>query len=154
MQTVIALQENSSEQEVSFKSSSEVYRHTIDTHKSGEFRDFNNGRTEKFTDTFYAEGKKKQEQILHCRMLLGSSWKVHVEFLAAELSSNKHIQDRVKKEEKEGSNRSFVTDVSERLNCDAEEDTEMINEEEVLVSRENGRERIISLNLVAGYAVD
>src|SRR3954451_10023056 len=41
--------ENSSELEVSFKSSSEVYRRTIDTHKSGEFRDFNNGRTEKFT---------------------------------------------------------------------------------------------------------
>src|SRR3954447_13195851 len=49
MQTVIVLQENSSELEVSFKSSSEVYRRTIDTHKSGEFRDFNNGRTEKFT---------------------------------------------------------------------------------------------------------
>src|SRR3954470_16607884 len=53
----------------------------------------------------------------------------------------------VSKEDEEGSNRSSVTDVSKQWNWVAEEETEMMDKEEVLVSRENNRERIISSNI-------
>src|SRR3954467_1900787 len=58
-----------------------------------------------------------------------------------------YIQVRVNEEDEEGSNRSSVTDVSEQWNCVAEEETEMMDKEEVLVSRENNRERIISSDI-------
>src|SRR3954468_9933317 len=58
-----------------------------------------------------------------------------------------HIQVRVNEEDEEGSNRRSVTDESEQWNWVAEEETEMMDKEEVLVSRENNRERIISSNI-------
>src|SRR4051812_37939474 len=58
-----------------------------------------------------------------------------------------YIQVRVNEEDEEGSNRSSVTDVSKQRNWVAEEETEMMDKEEFLVSRENNRERITSLNI-------